>query len=121
MKASMIVDIKYLPEFERRAKKMAKKYRSFVQDYDKFLDSLEENPFQGTSLGMDVYKTRMAVLSKGKGKSGGVRVLTYTVQKVNPEKIVITLLSIFDKSDIENVSDGYIKSLVKEVKNQYED
>jgi len=48
-------------------------------------------------------------------------VLTYTVQKVNPEKIVITLLSIFDKSDIENVSDGYIKSLVKEVKNQYED
>lgn len=86
MKANMIVDIKYLPEFERR-----------------------------------VYKTRMAVLSKGKGKSGGVRVLTYTVQKVNPEKIVITLLSIFDKSDIENVSDGYIKSLVKEVKNQYED
>ena len=57
----------------------------------------------------------------GKGKSGGVRVLTYTVQKVNPEKIVITLLSIFDKSDIENVSDSYIKSLVKEVKNQYED
>ena len=121
MKASMIVDIKYLPEFERRAKKMAKKYRSFVQDYDKFLDSLEENPFQGTSLGMGVYKTRMAVLSKGKGKSGGVRVLTYTVQKVNPEKIAITLLSIFDKSDIENVSDGYIKSLVKEVKTQYED
>ena len=88
---------------------------------NKFLGSLEENPFQGTSLGMGVYKTRMAVSSKGKGKSGGVRVLTYTVQKVNPEKIVITLLSIFDKSDIENVSDGYIKSLVKEVKNQYED
>lgn len=119
MKANMIVDIKYLPEFERRAKKMAKKYRSFIEDYDKFLGFLEENPFQGTSLGMGVYKTRMAVLSKG--KSGGVRVLTYTVQKVNPEKIVITLLSIFDKSDIENVSDGYIKSLVKEVKNQYED
>lgn len=121
MKANMIVDIKYLPEFERRAKKMAKKYRSFIEDYDKFLGSLEENPFQGTSLGMGVYKTRMAVLSKGKGKSGGVRVLTYTVQKVNPEKIVITLLSIFDKSDIENVSDGYIKSLMKEVKSQYED
>ena len=50
-------------------KKMAKKYRSFIEDYDKFLGSLEENPFQGTSLGMGVYKTRMAVLSKGKGKS----------------------------------------------------
>ena len=47
MKANMIVGIKYLPEFERRAKKMAKKYRSFIEDYDKFLGSLEENPFQG--------------------------------------------------------------------------
>lgn len=47
MKANMIVDIKYLLEFERRAKKMAKKYRSFIEDYDKFLGSLEENPFQG--------------------------------------------------------------------------
>lgn len=47
---------------------MAKKYRSFIEDYDKFLGSLEENPFQGTSLGMGVYKTRMAVSSKGKEK-----------------------------------------------------
>ena len=82
---------------------------------------LEENTLQATSITTRVYKTRIAVLSKRKRNSGGVRVLTYTVQKVNPEKMVITLLSIFDKSDIENVSDGYIKSLVKEVKNQYED
>ena len=105
-----------MPEFARRAKSLAKKYKSFREDYDDFLDSLEENPFQGTSLGMGVYKTRMAVSSKGKGKSGGVRVLTYHVKKVNPQKIEITLLSVFDKSEIENVSDGYIKSLVKEAK-----
>ena len=41
----MTVDFKYLPEFERRAKILAKKYKSFVKDYDEFLDSLEENPF----------------------------------------------------------------------------
>lgn len=58
---------------------MAKKYKSFVKDYDDFLDSLEKNPFQGTSLGMGVHKTRMAIASKGKGKSGGARVLTYSV------------------------------------------
>ena len=46
MKVNMIVDIKYLPEFERRAKKMAKEYRSFIEDYDKFLDSLEEIHFR---------------------------------------------------------------------------
>ena len=112
----MTVDFKYLPEFERRAKDLAKKYRSFVKDYDDFLDSLEKNPFQGTSLGMGVYKTRMAILSKGKGKSGGARVLTYNVTKTAPEKVVVTLLSIFDKGEMENVSDAYIKSLVKETK-----
>lgn len=112
----MTVDFKYLPEFERRAKDLSKKYKSFVKDYDDFLDALEKNPFQGTSLGKGVYKVRMAIASKGKGKSGGARVLTYNVTKTNPEKIVVTLLSIFDKGEMENVSDAYIKSLVREIK-----
>ena len=47
----MKVEFHYLPEFERRARVLAKKYKSFRQDYDDFLDSLEEAPFQGTSLG----------------------------------------------------------------------
>ena len=111
----MKVEFHYLPEFERRAKVLAKKYKSFRQDYDDFLDSLEEAPFQGTSLGGGVYKTRMQIVSKGKGKSGGARVLTYNLKKIEPDRISITFLSIFDKSDMENVSDSYIKSLVKEV------
>ena len=68
MKANMIVDIKYLPEFERRAKKMAKKYRSFIEDYDKFLGSLEENPFQGTSLGMGVYNSYGSLVKRKRKK-----------------------------------------------------
>lgn len=36
----MSVDFKYLPEFERRAKILAKKYKSFIKDYDEFLNSL---------------------------------------------------------------------------------
>ena len=52
----MNVDFKYLPEFEKRAKALAKKYKSFVKDYDDFLDSLEKDPYQGISLGMGVYK-----------------------------------------------------------------
>ena len=58
----------------------------------------------------------MAITSKGKGKRGGARVLTYNVKKVAPEKIVITLLSVFDKGEMENVSDAYIKSIVKEAR-----
>lgn len=114
----MRVEFHYIPEFERRAKALAKKYKSFQKDYHDFLDSLEETPFQGVSvsLGGGVYKTRMQITSKGKGKSGGARVLNYVVRKVEPHKVSITFLSIFDKNEMENVSDSYIKSLVKEAK-----
>lgn len=91
-----------------------KKYKSFQKDYHDFLDSLEETPFQGVSLEGGVYKTRMQITSKG--KSGGARVLNYVVRKVEPHKVSITFLSIFDKNEMENVSDSYIKSLVKEAK-----
>lgn len=58
----------------------------------------------------------MQIVSKGKGKSGGARVLTYNVNKIEPNRVSITLLSIFDKGETENVTDAYIKSIVKEVK-----
>ena len=62
----MKVIFNYLPEFERRAKELAKKYKSFVSDYSKFLDELEKNPFGGESLGRHTYKNRMVIASKGK-------------------------------------------------------
>lgn len=57
----------------------------------------------------------MAIASKGKGKSGGARVITYNLQQVNEEEVLITLMSIYDKSDIENVSDAYLRSLVQQI------
>ena len=57
----------------------------------------------------------MAIASKGKGKSGGARVITYNLQQVNEEEVLITLMSIYDKSDIENVSDAYLQSLVQQI------
>lgn len=58
----------------------------------------------------------MAIASKGKGKSSGARVLTYSVNKKSDNDITITLMSIYDKSKISNVSDDYISSLVDELK-----
>lgn len=55
-----MVTFDYLPEFERRAKALAKKYRSFIDDYNTFLDELEQIPFSGTLLGNNTYKHRMA-------------------------------------------------------------
>ena len=111
----MKVSFDYLPEFERRAKDMAKKYKSFVSDYAAFLDELEKNPFGGEPLGHHTDKNRMAIASKGKGKSGGARVITYNVQQPSEDEVQITLMSIYDKGEISNVSDAYLRSLVKSV------
>lgn len=108
--------IKILPEFEHRARMMAKKYRSFAKDYKAFIESLKMNPIQGRSLGGGVYKIRIAIASKAKGKSGGARILTYCVKRVEPEKIIVVLMSIYDKGDMDNVSDNYIKDILKEAK-----
>jgi mRNA-degrading endonuclease RelE of RelBE toxin-antitoxin system len=111
----MNVTFDYLDEFERGAKALRKKYPSFENDYDTFLNELEANPFAGESLGQHTYKHRMAIASKGKGKSGGARVITYNLQQVSEEEVLITLMSIYDKSDMENVSDAYLRSLVKQI------
>ena len=111
----MKVTFDYLNEFERGAKALRKKYPSFENDYDTFLDELEKNPFAGESLGQHTYKHRMAIASKGKGKSGGARVITYNVQQTGSEEVLVTLMTIYDKSDIENVSDAYLKSLVQQI------
>lgn len=57
----------------------------------------------------------MAIASKGKGKSGGVRVITYNVKQVTEDEVVITLMTVYDKSEISNVSDAYIRSLVQQI------
>ena len=98
-------------EFKRQLKKLSKKYHSIIDDYDQFLSELEEDPFQGSNLGKGVRKVRMAIASKGKGKSGGARIITYNIQKIE-EIIKIDLLTIYDKSEIANVSDDFISYLL---------
>ena len=114
----MKVTFDYIDEFERGAKLLRKKYPSFENDYNTFLDELEENPFSGESLGKHTYKYRMVITSKGKGKSGGARVITYNLQKQSEEDFLITLMTIYDKSEIDNVSDAYLRSLIQKIENK---
>ena len=80
-------------------------------DFEVFLDELENNPLQGDSLGKDCYKVRMAITSKQKGKSGGARVITCV--KIVKEKVV--LLSIYDKKEQDSISDKEIDKLLKHI------
>jgi len=95
--------------FDRELKKLSKKYPSVKNDYKALVDSLKEEPKQGQPIGKDCYKIRMAITSKGKGKSGGSRVITCV-------KIVagsVFLLSIYDKGDKESISDKELDGLLR--------
>jgi mRNA-degrading endonuclease RelE of RelBE toxin-antitoxin system len=96
-------------KFQRRAKKLGKKYHSFKADLIELVQSLLENPIQGEALGKDCYKIRMAITSKNKGKSGGARLITCV--KIENENIYF--LSIYDKSDQSTIEDDEINDLLK--------
>lgn len=98
--------------FERSAKKLAKRYSSFRGDFMSFLSELKDNPFMGVDLGKGLRKVRMAVTSKGKGKSGGVRIISYLLINKGDE-ITIELLDIYDKSETSSLSDKELRDLLK--------
>ena len=100
------------PPFEKELKSLIKKYPSVKKDITDLVASLTKEPKIGTALGNDCYKIRMAITSKGKGKSGGARVITF-VQII---ETTIYLLSIYDKADTSNISDKILKERLKGVK-----
>lgn len=99
--------------FEVAAKRLAKKYPSFKQDILKFREELLRNPQQGVELYPGIRKIRLAIKSKGKGKSGGARVITYNfIAKERKGEIV--LLLIYDKEDASSVSVRVLKKIIQE-------
>lgn len=95
--------------FDRSVKRLAKRYPSMRADIAELIDELAHAPVQGTALGKDCYKVRIAIRSKGKGRSGGARVITCV--KVVHHTVI--LLTIYDKSDTDNISDKELKKLVE--------
>lgn len=98
-------------EFKRQFKRLAKRYRSLGSDFAAFLEELRSNPLQGAELFPGVRKVRMKIAAKGKGKSSGARIISFSVE-ANAERLDITLLTIYDKSEMASVSDSYIRSLL---------
>ncbi len=104
--------IEVTESFLKSAKKLAKRYRSFNQDYHNLINNLEGNPQLGIDLGGGLRKIRMAITSKGKGKSGGARVITFhTIEKGD----VLYLVFAYDKSDYDNILLPILKELIKDL------
>ena len=96
----------------KEAKRLAKKYHSFKQDYKEFLDSIKENPLQGDEITKNIRKIRIAIKSKGKCKSGGARVITFNVL-TNVENGQVVFLLLYDKEDASTVKVNVVKQLVQ--------
>ena len=107
----MSYKIESIGTFDKQVKKLAKKYNSLKSDLSKLVLELLQNPHLGTPIGKSCFKIRLSITSKGKGKSGGARVITH-VQIIGE---TIYLLSIYDKSDKENLNDGEIDALLNEI------
>ncbi len=105
----MKFEVLYTSNFERKLKPLIKKYRSLKNDLANFITLLEKNPDQGVPLGKNCYKIRLAISSKGKGKSGGARIITHVYVEGNK----VYLLSIFDKSGKDSITDNELKNLLK--------
>lgn len=107
----MEVTITIGPEFKREFKRLSKKYHFLLDDLELWKKDIINNPFLGDDLGSGIRKVRMAIASKGKGKSGGARILTLNLL-LDTESMEITLLTIYDKGEISNVKDDFIKYLI---------
>jgi len=105
-----------IPPFDRQVKRLAKKYSSLKAELLALIEDLEENPKKGTFLGNNCYKIRLAIASKGRGKSGGARIITH----LYIEKETVFLLAIYDKSEQTDISDKELKELLLEIEKQEE-
>ena len=97
--------------FAKDLKRLIRKYPSLKNEYAQLVASLKRNPIQGTPIGRSCYKIRLAVASKGKGKSGGARVITLLVL----DDAVLFLVAIYDKSAKKHIADKALQDLLRHV------
>lgn len=95
--------------FEKEIKRLVKKFPSLKQEFSQLIFAITQNPETGVFIGNNCYKIRLAIASKGKGKSGGARVITYLYIK----KETVYLLSIYDKSEKENLKTNELIDMIE--------
>lgn len=98
-------------KFKKESKRLVKKYPSLKNELNELSSILTSNPTIGISLGNNAYKIRISIKSKGTGKSGGARVITYVITE-NKE---VYLLTIFDKGEFNTIDDNTLRKIIKSI------
>ena len=107
----MNYNVKFIKVFVRQAKRLTRKYVSLKKELLELVEQLKENPKLGTPIGRSCYKIRIAVASKGKGRSSGARIITNFLTLYN----TVYLISIYDKSEQETLSDKELDELLRHI------
>jgi mRNA-degrading endonuclease RelE of RelBE toxin-antitoxin system len=120
----MKVVVRVSKSFKRQAKPLLKKFSSLNKELIQLEDELIDNPRLGKPLGQDSYKIRLAVKSKGKGKSGGLRIISHLDTEIiglietEYDNIIVNLISIYDKSETASISDKELRDLITGLQNE---
>lgn len=104
----MSYNVLTIPPFDRQLKRLVKKYTSLKDEFVQLVNLLENNPKQGSELANNCFKIRLSIASKGKGRSGGARVITH-LQLIDNN---VFLISIYDKSEKNTITEKEINELL---------
>lgn len=110
----MSLEIVRSERFTKEFKRLAKRYRGLVDDYEAFLEGLKANPLQGVEIAPRVRKIRMAITAKGRGKSGGARVITFNAL-ISERDGRVYLLLIYDKADADSIKLNVVREILDEL------
>jgi mRNA-degrading endonuclease RelE of RelBE toxin-antitoxin system len=110
----MSFEIQTTSYFDTEAKRLAKRHRSFIDDLQDFQEELLKNPYQGTELSPGIRKIRLTIDSKGRGKSGGACVITFTYLVDEKDGVVILLL-LYDKADASSIKMNVVRKIIKDL------
>ena len=110
----MSFEIQTTSYFDTEAKRLAKRHRSFIDDLEDFQKNLLKNPYQGTELSPGIRKIRLTIDAKGRGKSGGARVITFTYLVDEKDGVVILLL-LYDKTDASSIKINIVRKIIKDL------
>ena len=100
--------IEYADSFLKESKQLSKKFKLLKSDLKQAVDEIKTNNDIGVYLGFNLFKKRVKNSSIPTGKSGGFRVIIY--QQIENK---IVLISIYSKTEKENLSDEELSEIIK--------
>ena len=109
----MNVEVIIMQTFKPDFKRLRRKYRSLDGDMAHLIADLRKNPLQGISIGHGMRKMRLPISSKGRGKSGGARVISHVTIVAEVDGAIVRLLKIYDKAKRETISDAELHELLR--------